>query len=70
MSQIICETLQMQKHKTLPTLENQVQDRIITFNDYWSPPFIDNEKRDDLLCGPLVGLLKVFTVKHNYRFVY
>jgi hypothetical protein len=49
-----------------PSFGEQINERIITFHSYWFPPFLVNYT-NDILCGPLIELLKEISIKYNYR---
>jgi hypothetical protein len=68
MSKFICDVIEGQE--ILPSIEEQIFNRIITFFAFWSPPFI-NYKYDnkDMICGPFIKFLRELSIKHNYRFV-
>jgi hypothetical protein len=68
MLNFICDSIEGQN--ILPSIEEQILNRIITFYVYWSPPFI-NYRYDDksMICGPFIKFLRELSIKHNYRFV-
>jgi hypothetical protein len=68
MSKFICDSIEGQD--ILPSIEEQILNRIITFYVFWSPPFI-NYKYDNksTICGPFIKFLRELSIKHNYRFV-
>ncbi len=68
MSKFICDSIEGQY--ILPSIEEQILNRIITFYVLWSPPFI-NYRYDNksMICGPFIKFLRELSIKHNYRFV-
>jgi hypothetical protein len=64
MEKYICDKYETVEQ--LPSFEDQIQDRIITFFDQKIPPFI-KKNSNNTVCGPLIELLKELSIKFNYR---
>jgi hypothetical protein len=67
MDKYICDNYE--SFEEFPSIDKQTNERIITFHSFWFSPFLNNYS-NNTLCGPLIELLKEFSIKYNYRQVF
>ncbi len=65
MDKYICDNYE--SFEEFPSLDEQRDERILTFHSYQFQPFL-NFYPNDRLCGPLIELLKEISIKYNYRY--
>jgi hypothetical protein len=67
MDKYICDNYE--SFEEFPSVDEQINERIVTFRAFWFSPFL-NFYPNNILCGPLIALLKEFSIKYNYRQVF